>query len=168
MAKVQSTSQKSFGIAIIVLSIIVVPFMYYSFGMYFQARAHRPDYEWPELSELWKAVVSGVLIIAYKSCVIKLFYPFNRTIAKNQDQPDVCRLRALKASKYVFQFGYFVFASTYGYITLRDAPWMPWFLGGSGTWEAVWEGAPYIAQCPGAYTYCMLQLGYHFGDLLHL
>jgi len=32
----------------------------------------------------------------------------------------------------------------------------------------MWHDIPYIPVCPGATTYAMLQLGYHFGDLVHL
>jgi hypothetical protein len=164
----KSSSQKGFAIAMVVLSIIVVPYMYYAFSMYFKARALRPDYDWPSLSELWKAAVSGVVFLMLKSFVIEHTFAFNTTICKNQDDPEMLHLRAKKASKYVFQFCYFVFATTYGYYTLKDAVWLPWFLGGNGTWEAMWADAPYTAVCPGATSYAMLQLGYHFGDLIHL
>ena len=75
--------------------------------------------------------------------------------------------RAEKASRYVFSICYFTWATAYGYYTLADAPFLPWWLGGRGTWEALWTDAPYGDQHPGLLTYALLQLGYHFGDLLY-
>jgi len=88
-----------FAIAAVVLSIIVIPFMYYSLSMYFLARKIRPDYEWPELSELWKTAVSGVIFILLKKFTIYATYDLNKRICKDQDKPEMLDLRAKKASK---------------------------------------------------------------------
>jgi len=155
-------------VAAVLLACLVIPFLYMSFKLKFDAQARRPDFNWPSLTELWKAVVSGLFFILAKKLVIKLTYNFNAPICKDQDDPELHDLRVKKASKYIFATLYFTFATSYGYYTLKDTPWLPWYLGGSGTWEAMFIDAPYIAVQPGVVTYAMLQLGYHFGDLIHL
>ena len=75
--------QGPFLVAAIALSFIVVPFIYYSFSLYFAARAHRPDYPWPELTEMWKAFVSGTCFLATKKLVVYLTYDCNRTWTKD-------------------------------------------------------------------------------------
>jgi len=52
---------------------------------------------------------------------------------KNVGKEDIgmTKKRAHKMGKYVFSLVYFIFATTYGYITTKDEKWMPWFLGGT-------------------------------------
>jgi hypothetical protein len=111
--------------------------------------------------------VSGFGFLLAKKAIIWATIDWNRKICKDQHDPVMLEKRAEKASKYVFSILYFTFATSYGYCTLKDTPFLPWWLGGHGTWEAMWEGAPYVNNAPGAVTYGMLQLGYHFGDLVH-
>ena len=81
--KKQSTSQQGFAIAMVVLAAICIPYAYFCFSLYFKARALRPDYDWPALSELWKAAVSGVVFIAVKHAVVSLTYSLNKPLCKN-------------------------------------------------------------------------------------
>jgi hypothetical protein len=67
----------------------------------------------------------------------------------------------------MYQFGYFIWATWYGFQTLKDAAWFPAELGGSGSWNKMTEGAPFVPIHEGAIKYAMLQLGYHGGDLVH-
>jgi ceramide synthetase len=101
-----------------------------------------------------------------KKLTVKFTYSFNEKHAKSRDDPKMHHDRAVKMSKYVFSIFYFSFVTAYGYYLFKDAPWLEWYLGGSGTWEALWEGAPFVVQSPGCMTYCMLQIGYHGGDLV--
>jgi hypothetical protein len=47
-------------------------------------------------------------------------------------------------AKMMYQFFYFTWAVWYGYEVLKDAPWFPKELGGSGTWEKMKEDAPFV------------------------
>jgi hypothetical protein len=117
---------------------------------------------------LWKAAVSGVFFLFAKKSIIKLTYYINLPHMKDQDDPELLKKRTHKAGKYIFATIYFTFATTYGYLTFKDAPFLPWYLGGSGTWDAMFIDWPYMPFYEGAVTYAMLQIGYHFGDLLNL
>jgi len=37
-----------------------LPYLYATMKLYFVAQAYKPEYEWPQLTELWKTVVSGI------------------------------------------------------------------------------------------------------------
>jgi hypothetical protein len=150
-----------------ILGVITIPYLYYTLKLYSLGRAERPEYPWPHLSELWKTVVSGLGFFLAKKAIVWLTIDWNRRICKDQNDPVALEKRADKASRYIFMILYFIFATSYGYYTFKDAPFLPWWLGGSGTWEAMFEGAPYVKNAPGAVTYAMLQLGYHGGDLVH-
>jgi len=71
--------------------------------------------------------------------------------------------------KYVFSFFYFLIVTIYGYITLKDEKWMPWFLGGTAQdFSLMQQNQPFTPIGAGCITYGMLQLGYHGGDMIHL
>jgi hypothetical protein len=56
----------------------------------------------------------------------------------------------------------------YGYIELKKTPWLPWYLGGSGSFENMFENAPFITTQRGAIVYALCELGYHAADLFKL
>jgi len=62
----------------------------------------------------------------------------------------------MKAAKCFYQTFYFAWATWYGYVTLKDAPWFPTELGGHGSWDKMHEGAPFVPMYPGAVDYAML------------
>ena len=66
-----------------VLACLMGPHMYYSFTLLMEAQAYKPDYPWPQVSELWKAVVSGIVFIVIKKAIIKYAYDFNKPFIKN-------------------------------------------------------------------------------------
>ena len=57
--------------------------MYYSFTLLIEAQAYKPEYPWPQATELWKAVVSGTILILIKKSMIKGLYDFNKPYIKN-------------------------------------------------------------------------------------
>ena len=71
--------------------------------------------------------------------------------------------------KYEFAFFYFIFATGYGYIVLKDEPWFPYYLGGKNeSFIDMFIDAPFVPVTKGAITYAMLQIGYHGGDMIML
>ena len=41
----------------------------------------------------------------------------------------------------------------YGYYLFIDSPWLPWYMGGNGSWDAIWEDMPFVKPVDGATTY---------------
>jgi len=142
-----------------VLAALMGPHLYYSFSLYDQAQKYKPSYPWPQITELWKAVVSGVIFIVLKKGIIKYSYDFNLPYIKNQDieTKEETHRRTLKMGKYWFALGYFTFATSYGYYVLKDEPWFPYYLGGKAEgFLDMFADAPFIPVCQGAVTYAML------------
>jgi hypothetical protein len=54
----------------------------------------------------------------------------------------------------------------YGYIELKDSPWLPWYIGGSGSFDNMFKNAPFIPTQKSAIAYAMVELGYHGADLV--
>jgi hypothetical protein len=136
---------------------VFIPFFYYSIEMYKQGRAQMPkDYPWFHWSEFWKCIVFGAILEFCKRKALALFYPILNEYVKDKQDPELRKKRALKASKYVWMTFYYTGMSIYGYIVLKDSAWLPEYMGGKGSWDGMFGGAPYVIPCPGASTYAML------------
>lgn len=68
---------------------------------------------------------------------------------------------------------YFIFITIWGYVLLKDLPFLPPSLGGSGDIAASFHNDPYPDQLhwgtlytPGAKLYSLVTMGYHVGQLL--
>lgn len=122
-----------FIIGAVVAGSLILPHIYYSACLYKEAQAFDPSYPWPQITELWKALVSGVFFLTAKAWVVKSTMSYHMGCVKNVGKEDIemTKKRAHKMGKYTFSFFYFMFATTYGYITTKDERWMPWFLGGT-------------------------------------
>lgn len=58
----------------------------------------------------------------------------------------------------------------WGYHTLGDSKWLPWFLGGShphGSIEATYESLFFIDTPPGTHCYILFSLGYHVFEFVN-
>jgi ceramide synthetase len=62
----------------------------------------------------------------------------------------------------------YTFLTCYGYYIMKDSVWLPWFLGGNGSVEKIWENAPFGATVAGASTYAFVQLGFLTGEFINL
>jgi hypothetical protein len=72
--------------------------------------------------------------------------------------------RNVKAAQYVWTTSYFILMTVYGYYLFQDSAWLPWYMGGNGSWDQIWKDMPFVKPVNGAMTYAMIQLGYHLGE----
>ena len=86
-----------------------------------------------------------MFILCGKKLTVYLFYDMMSKQVKNQDQPEVRHRRATKTSLYIFKAFWYTIMLVYGYIELKDSPWLPWYIGGNGSFENMFpENAPFI------------------------
>lgn len=86
--------QWGFVIGILVLLAIDLPMLRSAIGLREAAQKDRPDYPWPQMSELWKAGASGILFLILKSAGIKILYPFCAPLVKDQENTELKHERA--------------------------------------------------------------------------
>lgn len=78
-------------------------------------------------------VVAAVFFYCFEHYVFKpCFTPIAKILCKEQEDMDIHNLRVEKMVNSFHKVIYFSFAATWGYITLKDSPCLPWSLGGSG------------------------------------
>jgi len=66
----------------------------------------------------------------------------------------------------LWQTLFYITAVTYGTIVLKDTTFIPWFLGGSGSWEQMSAQLPFEPVPPGVNTFFTFELGYFVGSVI--
>jgi hypothetical protein len=84
-------------------------------------------------------------------------------LCKDAHDPVARDARAWKAGKKMWQAIFYVCAVIYGYDTLKKTDWLPWYLGGSGSFENFSTNVPYHEVPDGIIDYYMFELGYIAG-----
>ena len=56
-------------------------------------------------------------------------------LCKEQEDLEIKEKRTNKMAEVVVRGIYFVFATSWGYMILKDKPYLPWYLGGHGEFE---------------------------------
>jgi len=74
----------------------------------------------------------------------------------------------MKQAECVYGFIYFVFISIYGYVIMKDEPYFPRALGGSGDYNLCTMDFPYKARNPSLENFVMISLAYHTTSLIRL
>ena len=77
-------------------------------------------------------------------------------------------VRTKKMVDSIYKFIYFISSATFGYYVLKDQPFYPWALGGTGTIESALtkEHWPYCAHIPYIKEYILITMGYHVGSFI--
>jgi ceramide synthetase len=125
-------------------------------------------YPWPEYSDLFKSVLVSIIILTLSFVFGKVFVPVGeKFISKRYKGKD----RVFKVHKFVdcvFKGMYYVFASAFGYYTVRNEGFLPPFLGGKGDSSNMFQGYPYqkFNDLDLLKTYLQIQLGYHIYSLI--
>lgn len=71
-----------------------------------------------------------------------------RLIAKDQEDIEMVNTRAERAGAALYKFIFYVVASTVSYVVMKDSPCLPWFMGGSGSMDAIFDSVGFEKQDP--------------------
>ena len=77
-------------------------------------------------------------------------------------------MKCKKMGNCTFKAIYFVSVSVWGYYVLKDLPYMPKYLGGSGDFTISMDDHPYAKHAPQLKEYLLLPMGYHLGGLVQI
>lgn len=73
----------------------------------------------------------------------------------------------MKAACKLYKTCFYIVATFYGWLILKDTEIYPWLLGGSATTgNEYWIGTPYTPQIPNILMYSLITMGYHIGELI--
>jgi hypothetical protein len=147
---------------------VLVPFLR-EFDKLVQARkAGNPLYLWPQYSDLQIAVLTSISLHIIKVLSIPILKGYLYRLIHPKYQGKERWERAEKAALSLFKGTYFTFAFLGGYLIAKDAFFLNWKLGGSGSIDLMFQDFPYqsTASFPLVRPYLMVQLGYHLFSLI--
>jgi hypothetical protein len=125
-------SQGTFFIALIALSMLCVPFIFYAvkINIMIHKDENKGDHEYARFTDSWIMLVSAIfwgLEIHFNKWVFGGFFAKCCKETKEGSQRDFYLEKANRSS---YQTVYFIIATAWGYYTLKDTNWLPWQLGG--------------------------------------
>lgn len=77
-------------------------------------------------------------------------------------------MRSEKAASCIYNFIYFISATSWGYYILKDEEYLPWSLGGKGDFKLAFtdKNWNYPTHPKGLAEYALVTMGYHVGGLV--
>ena len=75
-----------FAVAIVILSFICIPYLYYAISINAYISEHRPEgFEFAQYKDAWKIAVGAIVIRILNMAFDFLLYPLALSISKEQD-----------------------------------------------------------------------------------
>ncbi len=118
-------------IALAVLGVLIIPFIFYATSVYQYAHANKPkDYKYPEVKQLWMTAVGLCSYKLMEEVVYGVTRPiFTRLMPTQPDQATLTR----KVDKACSNINGLLFHSTatyWGWHVMKNSNWLPWYMGG--------------------------------------
>jgi hypothetical protein len=121
-------------------------------------------YLYPGFTELWIPACSGILFVLWESAIHPIVQVFVVPWCKTKEEGAKRERRLAKMNDIVCKFIYFIGSSAWGYYVLKDEPYLPWQLGGSGDFTLGFteEWFPFpIRNNDNLKYYILVTSGYH-------
>ena len=92
----------------ILLSFILIPYVFYTMKVYFYAQHHQPKgYNYPHLKDLW-VVAAGVFVWGIvQRLMLATFTPFISRVVKGQNDPELKAKYTKKSSEAMVKIVFF-------------------------------------------------------------
>ena len=131
-------------------------------------RKERPDYPWPEYSELWIAVYSCMVMIGLNLAFKRCFFGYAGRLLKDKYKGDERENRQKRMVDCMLKTVYFCVAAVAGYCVAKNADFLPPAMGGGGVSSNIHVDFPFqsFEKLPYLKEYIMMQLGYHLHSLI--
>lgn len=157
----------------VVTVIGLFPFTYYGYTYTEMMRKTKPEgYHWPGFEDMVITAASSVFFaiteLAVPSLFIPIFRPYCKVQPKEGDEKKnkEHERRTQKMGYSFYRFLYFLGATAWGFIVLKDEHWFPKELGGTGRYVDTFKEFPYGNHCKGMKEYLLITMGFHVGGLV--
>lgn len=167
MEILQSPIQLLFAIIAIFTALGIVPFTKAGYDFIIKARNNKPQgYEFPEFKDFWITGVAALVFAPLQIILKNIFKHFYPSICKEQKDKKLQEVKCEKMGMCTYKAIYFVWATTWGYLVLKDQYYMPRYLGGSGDFNKCMDEYPYANHVPELKEYLLITMGYHVGGFI--
>jgi len=76
-------------------------------------------------------------------------------------------VRAERAGAALYKFIFYVIASSTSYMVMKDSTCLPWFMGGTGSMDAIFDSVGFEKQDPYFLELQLVSLGYFLEDFIN-
>eukprot|EP00928_Gymnodinium_smaydae_P038134 TRINITY_DN26358_c0_g6_i1.p1 TRINITY_DN26358_c0_g6~~TRINITY_DN26358_c0_g6_i1.p1 ORF type:complete len:331 (+),score=71.77 TRINITY_DN26358_c0_g6_i1:76-1068(+) len=125
----------------------------------------------PGYGDLWQAAGAVAVLVPLQL----LFRPFFGATAramiprKQRWSQEVWQAKVVRCCDAVFKCVYFLVMTVWGWALLRQEPWLPWALGGSGETRFCWaDNFPLQSNSLGLRRFYLAALGFHVSEVVML
>ena len=144
--------------------------MYYAHTIYTWAHENKPKgYKYPEYKQLWMTGVGAATFACMKEMIGMIMTPLYKWMMPMKDDEAVWLKKIEKCVNSTNGLFYFIISTYWGYHTLHNSTWLPWYLGGQNpkasleyTFQTLFMETP-----PGTHCYVLMTYGYHVQDFFH-
>ena len=117
-------------IALFVLAMICIPYLYYTILINNYGNAHAPEgYNFPNFKDFWKVILGAVVTQTVRG-ICHFFMPSIYILIAKGDDEATRQKYALKATEHTYRVIYFSAAAYWGWNCLKDSPYLYESLGG--------------------------------------
>jgi hypothetical protein len=154
----------------VALTVTLVPLCYVElFGVSAMRAAFPRDPEMaasmPKPSDMGLSIATAAVIVALRFYLTEAFMPLGRRWLSPRNR--VLEDRVQRFATVFFKFSFYVVITSVGFAVLKDEPWFPTALGGSGSVERNYETLHTPPSNKLRY-YFLVQLGYHVHSLVYM
>lgn len=165
---IKTNAQGLFFLCTIIVVLILFPFTIATFYSVQDYHSTIPSgYRWPELYDFWFTLVTTIVLGSLERAFEYFLYDWFYEICKEKENLEERDRRTRKAIQNMYKCGYYLSATIFGYLTLKDSYILPPGMGGSGSLWDQFKDFPYIEHPPLYRFYFTGTMGYHIGGLLN-
>ncbi|CEO98692.1 hypothetical protein PBRA_006806 [Plasmodiophora brassicae] len=122
----------------------------------------------PVFARLWPSVPIALAMVGVRLFMVRTLRPLGRAaLPATKWEPEEYAKRVDRVLHVLFKLCYFVIATPVGWYILKDEPWMPPSMGGTGDVIHCWTNFPHHAMPDAIHWYYVVSLGYHLHSLLY-
>lgn len=132
-------------------------------------QAKNPDAWWP-YSDTFTGLGFFVGMLAVQLIFRQLFDPVARAMIPKKPRwgPNVWGAKVTRCCDSIFKCVYYLVMTIWCYLLLKDEPWLPGVLGGSGETRFCWTDYPLQVVSPGLRRLYVVSVGYHLSEVVML
>ena len=159
-----------FPIAMTIMLLILVPYIYYAIQINIYGNKHLPANHltpFPKFTDAWRVLVGAFVTQIVRFIVHKVMPGVYAPLAKGDDE-DTKRRYTYKACEHTYRAIYFASSAYWGWYVLKDSPYLYESLGGppGGDLLKMKLDDFFLVYDQSLLEYSLYTFGFHFGNFV--
>jgi hypothetical protein len=120
-----------------------------------------PSYGWPRFSDFYITVIGCAVSWIIQVVMNKYTWKFFYDNCKEKVNEEVRRSKTQKSCDHFYKGFYFIIATVWGYLVMKDSAFLPPSLLGKGDPRTAYDNYPHVTWPDGLRVYYLATMGYH-------